>query len=102
MSFPAYQQADLTDRGLATADQTVRDWRRLVARWAEQPSRPIPAHLTEMIRSAFGDLDTAAAIALLGGMADDDGVPDGAKFETFVYVDRLLGLDLPSDIGKPT
>lgn len=101
MSFPAHQQADITDRGLAAAHQTVRDWRRLVARWAEQPSRPIPADLAEMIRAAFGDLDTAAAIALLGGMADDDGIPDGAKFETFVYVDRLLGLDLPSEIGKP-
>jgi hypothetical protein len=102
MSLPAHEQADLTDHVLASAYQTVRDWRRLVARWAEQPSRPIPAHLAEMIRAAFGDLDTAAAIALLRGMADDDGIPDGAKFETFVYVDRLLGLDLPSEIGKPT
>lgn len=68
---------------------------------AAWPYGLVPAHLTEMIRAAFGDLDTTAAIALLGGMADDDGVPDGAKFETFVYVDRLLGLDLPSDIGKP-
>lgn len=48
--------------------------------------RPIPAHLAEMVRGAFGDLDTAAAIALLRGLADDDGVPDGARFETFAYV----------------
>ena len=25
----------------------------------------------------------------------DDGVPPGSKFETFVYADRVLSLDLP-------
>jgi hypothetical protein len=100
MSFPAQEPADLTDRVLASSHQAVGDWRRRVARWAEQPSRPIPAHLAEMVRAAFDDLDTATAIALLRGLADDESVPSGAKFETFLYVDRVLGLDLPSDIGK--
>jgi hypothetical protein len=100
MLFPAHQPADLTSRVLASAHQAIGDWRRRVARWAEQPSRPIPAYLAEMARTAFEDLDTAAAIALLRRLADDDSVPDGAKFETFLYVDRVLGLDLPSDIGK--
>ena len=100
MSFPAHQPADVTSRVLASAHQAVADWRRRVARWAEQPSRPIPARLAEMAQAAFGDLDTVAAIALLRSLADDEGVPDGAKFETFLHVDRVLGLDLPSDIGK--
>ena len=34
------------------------------------------------------------------GILHLDSVPDGAKFETFLYVDRVLGLDLPGDIGK--
>lgn len=101
MSFPVNQLADLTDSMLAGARDTVEDWRRLVARWAEQPSRPIPAHLARTARTAFGDLDIPSAIALLRGLADDDSVPAGAKFETFLYVDRVLGLDLPRDIGKP-
>lgn len=100
MSFPVHQPADLTSGVLADAQQAVGDWRRRVARWAEQPSKPIPAHLAEVARAAFGDLDTVAAIALLRGLAGDESVPDGAKFETFLYVDRMLGLDLPSDIGK--
>ena len=100
MSFPADQPADLTGRVLASAHQAVGGWRRRVARWAEQPSRPIPARLAATAQAAFDDLDTAAAIALLRGLADDESVPDGAKFETFLYVDRVLGLDLPSDIGK--
>jgi len=100
MSFPAQEPADLTSRVLASAHQAVGDWRRRVARWAEQPSRPIPAQLAEVARAAFDDLDTVAAIALLRGLAGDESVLDGAKFETFLYVDRVLGLDLPSDIGK--
>ena len=27
-------------------------------------------------------------------------IPAGAKFETFLFVDRVLGLELPSDIGR--
>ena len=101
MSFPIRQLANLTDSVLTGAHDTVGDWRRRVARWAEQPSRPIPAHLAQTARTAFDDLDTPSAIALLRGLADDDGVPAGAKFETFLYVNRVLGLDLPRDIGKP-
>ena len=57
-------------------------------------------HLAQAAQAAFGDLDTASAIALLRGLAHDDEVQAGAKFETFLYVDRILGLDLPREIGK--
>jgi hypothetical protein len=30
----------------------------------------------------------------------DPGVPAGVKFETFLYTDRILGLDLPRDIAR--
>jgi hypothetical protein len=102
MSFPIGQSADLTESVLASAHRTAGDWRRRVARWAERPSRPIPAHLAQMAQAAFGDLDTPSVIALLRGLADDDGVPEGTRFEMFLYVDRVLGLDLPRDIGKPS
>jgi hypothetical protein len=101
LSFPVHQAAELTDDALADASETVRDWRRWVARWSESPSRPVPPHLSEAVRSAFRDLDTPSAIALLHGLVHDDSVPSGAKFETFVYTDRILGLELPRDIGKP-
>jgi hypothetical protein len=100
MSFPSRQPADLTDSVLGGARETVGDWRHRVARWAESPSRPIPAHLAETARAAFGDLDIPSAIALLRGLVHDGTVPAGAKFETFLYVDRVLGLDLPREIGK--
>jgi hypothetical protein len=100
MSFPSRQTADLTDSALADAHETVGDWRRLVALWAERPSMPVPGYLADKARAAFGDLDTPSAIALLRGLADDDSVPAGAKFESFLYIDRVLGLDLPREIGK--
>jgi len=100
MSFPSHQPADLADSVLAGARETVSHWRRRVAQWAESPSRPIPGHLAEAARAAFGDLDIPSAIALLHALAHDESVPAGAKFETFLYVDRVLGLDLPREIGR--
>ena len=100
MSFPNERPAVLTGGGLSHADETLADWRQQVARWAESPSRPMPTPIAEAAGAAFSDLDTAAALAMLGGLATDASVPSGAKFETFVYSDRILGLDLARDIGR--
>jgi len=101
LSFPVHQAAELTGDVLADASETAGGWRRWVARWSESPSRPVPPDLSEAVRAAFRDLDTPSAIALLRGLVHDDSVPSGAKFETFIYTDRILGLELPRDIGKP-
>ena len=100
LSFPYHQPADLTEDMLARARTTVGHWRLQVAEWANSPSRPVPAQLAGTIRSAFDDLDTVAVLALLRGLASDPDQPPGAKFETFLYADRILGLDLPRDIGR--
>jgi hypothetical protein len=101
MSFPSHEPADLTDSVLANARERLGLWRRRVAEWAELPSRPVPAHTAETFRAAFDDLDTVTALALLRRLELDDGVPAGAKFETFLSADRILGLGLPSEIGRP-
>jgi len=100
MMIPADEEADLTDEALARAGETLMDWRRRVAEWAQSPSRPVPANLADAVRVAFGDLDTVSLIALIDDLAADDGVPSGARFETFLYADRVLGLELPRDIGR--
>ena len=100
MSFPSHRPADVNGDGLAEASGTLGSWRQQVARWAESPSRPIPAPIAEAARSAFGGLDTVSALALLRGLAPDAIVPAGAKFETFVYADRILGLDLAREVGR--
>ncbi len=100
LSFPYHRPADLADGMLAQARQTLAHWRRRVAEWAQSPSRPAPASVADRLRDAFDDLDTATALALLRGLEPDDDMPPGARFETFVYTDRILGLDLPREIGQ--
>ncbi len=100
LSFPYQQPADLTTGVLADAGSTVGRWRLRVAEWAELPSRPMPSQIAETVRGVFDDLDTVSALALLQGLASDEDVLAGTRFETFLYVDRILGLDLPRDIGQ--
>jgi hypothetical protein len=100
MSFPGHQPADVDDGALAQAAGALESWRQQVARWAESPSRPIPAPVAEAAGSAFGRLDTVSVLALLRGLLTDASEPAGAKFETFVYADRILGLDLAREVGR--
>ena len=100
MSFPISLAARVTGEALDRAGETLGSWRRQVAGWAESPSRPIPAPTADAARAAFSDLDTASALALLHGLVPDASVPAGAKFETFVYADRILGLDLAREVGR--
>jgi hypothetical protein len=100
MSFPYHKAADLTEEVLAGSRGTARHWRRRVAEWARSPSRPVPARIAERVQAASADLDTVSLLGLLHDLAADDGTPDGARFETFLYADRVLGLDLPREIGQ--
>lgn len=95
------QQMNLTADALAAADRRLSRWRARVAEWAESPSAAIPATYRERLAAAYDDdLDTPAALVVLGELEHDAGVPDGAKFETFAWADRVLGLDLARDIGR--
>ena len=100
MSFPGPRPAEVDDDALAQAGGTLGSWRQQVAQWAESPSRPIPAPIAGAAGSAFSSLDTVSVLALLRGLVPDASVPAGAKFETFVYADRILGLDLAREVGR--
>lgn len=90
----------VTGAALAEARGTLRQWRRQVADWAQDPSRPIPADLLRESHAALvEDLDVAAVLDLLADVAGRSDVPPGAKFETFAHLDRVLGLDLVRDVG---
>jgi len=94
------QPVELTQAALADAGKTLSRWRHQVAEWAREPSRPIPAETAHKIAIAFDDnLNTVAALAVLDSVESDDGVPAGAKFETFAFADRVLGLELVREIG---
>jgi len=100
MSFPSGQAVDLTEGVLTGAREELGRWRHEVAEWAESPSRPMPARIAEVAHAAFDGLDTVSALALLRRLESDASVPPGAKFETFAYADRILGVDLARDIGR--
>jgi hypothetical protein len=101
MSFACHEPADLTADVLAGARETLGHWRHRVAEWAESPSRPMPARIAVTVRESFDSVDTVSALALLHGLTIDDSVPAGAKFETFAFADRILGLDLAREVGHP-
>ncbi|MCS0600708.1 hypothetical protein NX794_05610 [Streptomyces sp. LP11] len=86
---------------LAEAAATLDRWRRAVAEWARQPSRPVPDEVRARLRDAReDDLDLPGVLAVLRDVAQDPGLPDGARFETYAHADRLLALDLPRDLGR--
>ena len=96
------QPVELTRAALADAGQTLSRWRRRVAEWADGPSRPIPAEVAREIAIAFDDdLNTVAALTVLHKVETDHGMHTGAKFETFAFADRVLGLELVREIGRP-
>lgn len=92
---------DLDRHALRTADACIRDWRAALARWAESPSAPLQATAVAAVVGALeDDLDVGAALGVLDRLGNDPAVPAGARFETFAYVDRLLGLDLAREVGR--
>jgi hypothetical protein len=97
-----YREPAVLARGpLEAADQTLRDWRGLVAGWALEPSKPMCAEYVGGLLGALDDdLDTPAALRTLRALAGDAVIAPGSRFETFAYVDQLLGLDLARDVGR--
>ncbi|WP_131738541.1 hypothetical protein [Actinomadura roseirufa] len=76
-------------------------WRDLVAGWATSPGRPLDRGYADRAETALAnDLDTPSALAVLDDLADDDGVPPGAKLETVIHLDLLLGLGLVAALGR--
>ena len=95
------QQANLSWEAIAAAASTLSRWRALVADWAEQPSAAIDRAAHDELLGAFDDdLDSPRALQVLRRL-EKSGASDGAKFETFAWADRLLGLDLARLVGQP-
>jgi hypothetical protein len=88
---------------LADAHDTLVRWRRAVAAWAHRPSRPIPDEVRGRLRAAWeDDLNVPEVLEVLRRVEDAGAdLPDGARFETYAYADRLLGLGLTHDLGSP-
>jgi hypothetical protein len=96
---PVRLEADVLD----AAEATLARWRGAVARWARRPSRPVPDDVRGRLRDAWDDdLDVPRVLDVLRDVENEPGLPDGARFETYAYADRLLGLELTRDLGAPS
>jgi hypothetical protein len=90
----------VSEAGLLDAATALAGWRTWVAAWSRVPSAPLPPTIRDQARTLLGaDLDTPGLLRLLSRVADDPGLSDGARFETFVWLDRVLGLELSRDLG---
>lgn len=98
---PYRQPAEPTWDDLAAAGRQLQLWREAVADWANSPSKPMCAQYTGDVKAAFDDdLDSPAALRHLAALAADGEIPPGSRFESFVHLDHLLGLDLARHIGR--
>ncbi|WP_133915276.1 hypothetical protein [Streptomyces sp. NBC_00582] len=101
LSRPRTAPVRLDAAAVGEAGETLVRWRRAVAAWARRPSRPVPDEVRGRLRTAWeDDLDVPEVLRVLGWVADaGPELPEGARFETYAYADRLLGLDLTRDLG---
>ena len=95
-----HRLAWLAGTSLEEAEAELATWRRLVAGWAEEPSRPMCAEVQQELLGALADdLRTADAVAALRRSLEL-GLPGGCLFETWAWADRMLALDLAADVGR--
>ncbi|WP_327313431.1 hypothetical protein [Streptomyces sp. NBC_01235] len=103
LSPPRTEPVLLDAATLGEAHDTLVRWRGAVAAWARRPSRPVPDEVRGRLRTAWeDDLDMPEVLRVLRSVEDAGSeLPDGARFETYAYADRLLGLELTRDLGAP-
>ncbi|MEU0333605.1 hypothetical protein [Streptomyces sp. NPDC006193] len=102
LSVRRHEPARLDRAALDRAARQLAHWRRAVAGWARQPSRPVPDRVRTRLRTAWDDdLDLPAALEVLRDVERAPDLPDGARFESYAFADRLLALDLARELGSP-
>ncbi|MFF6986990.1 hypothetical protein [Streptomyces sp. NPDC010273] len=101
LSQPRDLPIRLDEEALGEARRTLAQWRGAVADWARRPSRPVPDEVRVELRTAWeDDLNVPEVLRVLHRVETWPDLPDGARFETYAYADRLLGLELTRDIGS--
>ncbi|MFJ9740775.1 hypothetical protein [Streptomyces sp. NPDC101166] len=107
LALLSHRHADpvaLDEAALGAARDTLVRWRAAVADWARRPSRPVPEEVRGRLRAAWeDDLDVPEVLRILRRVEEaGPQLPDGARFETYAYADRLLGLELTLNVGSPS
>jgi hypothetical protein len=101
LEFHYPDRARLDASRVRAAGATLAGWRAAVSAWATSPGAPMSMpHVHRLAAALDDDLATARALQVLRDLEHDESVSAGAKFETFAYADRLLGIDLARDVGR--
>lgn len=101
LAFFSVRYSDPLVLDVEAAASRLRAWRADVAGWANAPGRPMHRPSAAEAEAALADdLDTPAALDVLDRVSADGSIAPGAKLETFIHLDLLLGLNVVADIGR--
>ncbi|MFI7190095.1 hypothetical protein ACIBQ0_10210 [Nocardia nova] len=91
----------LTPAAVEHAGAELAVWRDRMREWSRWPSRPVPESWRARVLTALNDnLDITTVLAHMHEIAGDITAAAGAKFETFAFLDRILGVDLVRDLAR--
>ena len=95
------QQVPLTTQRIADAARLLHRWRERVAEWSTHVSVKMPAEIIDAASRAFDrNLEVPTVLDLMRDVESDAAIAPGAKFETFVHLDRVLAFDLIRYLGS--
>ena len=92
-------QMDLNWQSIATADATLRKWRRAMSEWGDNQNILADIQIAQHLNK---DLDTPRALQRLRSIEKDLTIAPENKGALFNYADQILGLDLSrTEARKP-
>lgn len=100
LAWPYHDAISLSPARLQEADTILTTWRTEVAAWARYPSSPIPREIADRVRAALDNqLNIGAVIDTMRDISHQEMIPAGAKFETFISIDRILACNLTRELS---
>jgi cysteinyl-tRNA synthetase len=90
-------QMDLTWQSIIAANTLLDRWRNKITQWsssADSNYENVKSYVDAIVQDFTLDLDTPRALQKLRELEKSTQFSDGSKYEIFIQVDQLFGLDL--------
>jgi cysteinyl-tRNA synthetase len=90
-------QMDLTWQSIIAANTLLERWRNKIMQWStatDANSENVKSYVDAIVQDFTLDLDTPRALQKLRELEKSTQFSDGSKYEIFMQVDQLFGLDL--------
>jgi cysteinyl-tRNA synthetase len=90
-------QMDLTWQSIIAANTLLERWRNKITQWrsaTDANSENVKSYVDAIVQDLSLDLDTPRALQKLRELEKSTQFSDGSKYEIFIQVDQLFGLDL--------